>query len=96
MQINLSELVNKVGLTKHYNLRIYFDEYQVISGISKVTIDNIRRIILSFFSWLEDKDYIEKIPVRRIHKVKTCKSLKETYSDESINSLFINFVDSTG
>ena len=66
------------------DLRMYLDEYQRRSGASKVTIDNIRRILSSFFSWLEDEDYIIKSPVRRIHKVKTCKTVKETYSDEAL------------
>ena len=66
------------------DLRMYLDEYQNRSGASKVTIDNIRRILSSFFSWLEDEDYIVKSPVRRIHKVKTCKTVKETYSDEAL------------
>ena len=66
------------------DLRIYLDEYQTESKISKVTVDNIRRILPSFFSWLEDEDYVVKSPVRRIHKVKTCKTVKETYSDEDL------------
>lgn len=66
------------------DIRLYLDEYQQKSGASKVTIDNIRRILSSFFSWLEDEDYIVKSPVRRIHKVKTCKTVKETYSDEAL------------
>ena len=64
------------------DLRSYLAEYQQRKGSSKVTIDNIRRILSSFFSWLEDEDYILKSPVRRIHKVKTGKVIKETYSDE--------------
>ena len=66
------------------DLRIYLDGYQTESNISKVTVDNIRRILSSFFSWLEDEDYVVKSPVRRIHKVKTCKTVKETYSDEDL------------
>ena len=66
------------------DLRVYLDEYQKRSDASKVTIDNIRRILSSFFAWLEDEDYIPKSPVRRIHKVKTCKTVKETYSDEAL------------
>lgn len=66
------------------DLRMYLDDYQSRSGASKVTIDNIRRILSSFFAWLEDEDYIPKSPVRRIHKVKTCKTVKETYSDEAL------------
>lgn len=66
------------------DLRLYLDDYQSKSGVSKVTIDNIRRILSSFFAWLEDENYILKNPVKRIHKVKTCKTVKETYSDEAL------------
>lgn len=66
------------------DLRIYLDTYQQRGTVSKVTMDNVRRILSSFFSWLEDEDYIVKSPVRRIHKVKTGKTVKETYSDESL------------
>ena len=66
------------------DLRLYLDNYQLNSKVSKATVDNIRRILSSFFSWLEDEDYIIKSPVRRIHKVKTCKTVKETYTDEAL------------
>ena len=66
------------------DVRSYLTEYQEKNQSSKVTIDNIRRILSSFFSWLEDEDYILKSPVRRIHKVKTGTSIKETYTDEAI------------
>ena len=66
------------------DIREYLTQYQQKNGLSKVTIDNIRRILSSFFSWLEDEDYILKNPVRRIHKVKTGTNIKETYSDEAL------------
>ena len=66
------------------DIRNYLTEYQVNNNSSRVTIDNIRRILSSFFSWLEDEDYILKSPVRRIHKVKTVNNIKETYSDEDL------------
>ena len=66
------------------DLRLYLDNYQNRSNVAKTTIDNIRRILSSFFSWLEDENYIIKSPVRRIHKVKTCKTVKETYTDEAL------------
>ena len=66
------------------DLRRYLTEYQVQRKSSRVTIDNIRRILSTFFSWLEDEDYIVKSPIRRIHKVKTAKILKETYTDEAL------------
>lgn len=66
------------------DIRSYLTEYQTKKKSSRVTIDNIRRILSSFFSWLEDEDYILKSPVRRIHKVKTASNIKETYSDEAL------------
>ncbi len=66
------------------DIRGYLTEYQTEKQSSKVTIDNIRRILSSFFTWLEDEDYILKSPVRRIHKVKTGTNIKETYSDEAL------------
>lgn len=66
------------------DIRCYLTEYQAANNSSKVTIDNIRRILSSFFSWLEDEDYILKSPVRRIHKIKTGTNIKETYSDEAL------------
>lgn len=66
------------------DIRQYLTNYQQERYSSRVTIDNIRRILSSFFSWLEDEDYILKSPVRRIHKVKTASNIKETYSDEAL------------
>ena len=69
------------------DLRAYLTEYQVKHDSSRVTIDNIRRILSSFFSWLEDEDHILKSPVRRIHKVKTATNIKETYTDEELEKM---------
>ena len=66
------------------DLRRYLTSYQIQRRSSKVTIDNIRRILSSFFSWLEDEDFIVKSPVRRIHKVKTAKVVKDTHTDEAL------------
>ena len=81
-------LLDAVGKGVKYidteDIRSYLTEYQARKQSSKVTIDNIRRILSSFFSWLEDEDYILKSPVRRIHKVKTGTIIKETYTDEAL------------
>lgn len=68
-------------------IRRYLVNYQKINDCSKVTVDNIRRNISSFFSWLEEEDYILKSPMRRIHKIKTKQQVKETISDEAIEQL---------
>ena len=69
------------------DIRAYLAVYQRKHKSSKVTIDNIRRIFSSFFSWLEEEDYIIKSPVRRIHKVKTGAQVKEVLTDENLETL---------
>ena len=84
----MSEKIGK-GITHitTNDLRSYLTDYQAERKSSKVTIDNIRRILSSFFSWLEDEDYILKSPVRRIHKVNTAVTIKETYTDEALETM---------
>ena len=89
------------------DIRLYLSNYKELSNCSEVTIDNLRRVFSSFFGWLEDEDYILKSPVRRIHKVKTAKTIKETFSDENIETIrdgcdnirnltIVEFLSSTG
>lgn len=80
----LGNLHKEIKHIETEDVRRYLTDYQTKKNSSKVTIDNIRRILSSFFSWLEDENYILKSPVRRIHKVKTATMIKETYSDEEL------------
>ena len=105
---NMLDTINKkVNNIETEDLRKYLADYQEKGGCSKVTIDNVRRILSSFFAWLEDEDYIIKSPTRRIHKIKTIKTVKETYSDEELEEMrdscdeirdlaLIDFLSSTG
>lgn len=90
-ETTLNTMTSSLGLNvrkiRTEDLRTYLIKYQCNNQSSKVTIDNIRRILSSFFSWLEDEDYIIKSPVRRIHKIKTAASIKETYSDEDLEAM---------
>lgn len=83
----IKSLIKPFNQIETEDLRVYLSEYQKKNDASKQTIDNIRRILSSFFTWLEDEDYILKSPVRRIHKIKTMKQVKETYSDEALERL---------
>lgn len=69
------------------DLRSYLSDYELKRGAGKVTVDNIRRIMSSFFSWLEDEDYVVKSPVRRIHRVKCAQVTREVLTDEQVESL---------
>lgn len=68
-------------------IRNYLSNYKDNSSCGSTTIDNIRRVLSSFFSWLEDEDYIIKSPVRRIHKIKTALVVKEVLTDENLEKL---------
>ena len=87
----IQSMLDGIGKSIKYivtdDIRCYLTEYQAKKKSSKVTIDNIRRILSSFFSWLEDEDYIVKSPVRRIHRVKTAVMAKEVLSDENLETL---------
>lgn len=86
--VKMNEKMNK-GIT-HMNtddLRTYLVDYQKMNNCSKVSVDNVRRNLSSFFSWLEEENYILKSPMKRIHKIKTDKVIKETYSDETLELL---------
>lgn len=87
----IEAMISGIGKTPQQittdDLRKYLTSYQVQRKSSKVTIDNIRRILSSFFSWLEDEDFIVKSPVRRIHKIKTAKVIKDTYTDEALEQM---------
>lgn len=84
MQTMLQKSVKRI-MTE--DLRQYLTDYQERRQSGRVTMDNIRRILSSYFAWLEDEDFIIKSPVRRIHKVKTALCVKETYTDEDLERM---------
>lgn len=87
IEMMLETLGKRIQEIETNDLREYLTNYQQEKKSSRVTIDNIRRILSSFFSWLEDEDYILKSPVRRIHKVKAASIVKETYTDEALENM---------
>ncbi len=89
----LNQLQKNVKHIVTDDIRQYLTEYQKKKKSSRITIDNIRRILSSFFSWLEAEDHILKSPVRRIHKIKTGTNIKETYSDEALELIRDNCVE---
>ena len=90
-QATIDAMINAINKSVRHiqteDLRFYLTQYQKKNQSSRVTIDNIRRILSSFFAWLEDEDHILKSPVRRIHKVKTGTNIKETYNDEELEKM---------
>lgn len=83
----LNSVTKSVRKITTEDMRSYLSAYQKINNCSKVTVDNIRRNLSSFFSWLEEENYILKSPMRRIHKIKTNQQVKEVITDEDIEKL---------
>ena len=83
----LSQITTEVRKITTEEIREYLSNYQKRNNCSNVTIDNVRRNISSFFSWLEEEDYILKSPMKRIHKIKTKTVVKSVISDEGIEKL---------
>ena len=83
----LSKTKTNVRKITTEEMREYLSDYHKWNNCSNVTIDNVRRNISSFFSWLEEEDYILKSPMKRIHKIKTKTVVKSTISDEGIEKL---------
>ena len=83
----LSNITKPLRKMTTEDLRSYLSFYQSQNGCSKITVDNVRRNLSSFFSWLEEEDHILKSPIRRIHKIKSKTTVKETITDENIEKL---------
>ena len=103
----ITEVNKSINEVSTDDVRGYLAEYPQFNGAGKVTVDNIRRVISSFFSWLESEDFIYKSPVRRIKKIRTSKVIKPVYSDEALEALrdvcsetrdlaIVDFLASTG
>lgn len=90
-ETTIRKMINKIEKRIDYitteDLRDYLGKYRIKNKTNKTTIDNIRRIFSSFFTWLEDEDYIIKNPVRRIHKIKQGRVIREVLTDESLEIL---------
>ncbi len=90
-RFNIEKLLGKseknVCVMNADDVRDYLSKYREGNGVSKTTVDNVRRNLSSFFKWLEDENYIFKSPLRRIHKIKTTVTVRETYADEELEKL---------
>ena len=83
----LKKVLHPIRKVTTEQMREYLVDYQKINNCGKTTIDNVRRNISSFFSWLEEEDYILKSPMRRIHKIRAEKLVKNVITDEDIERL---------
>lgn len=70
--------------TSTEEIRSYLNKYQKRRNCSVQTIDNIRRVLSSFFSWMENENYILKNPMKRICKVKIPIKIKPIYLEEEL------------
>lgn len=86
--LNFTKSINKTfGELSTDDIRDYINKYEETNKISKISLDNIRRVLSSLFTWLFDEEYIQRNPMRRIHKIKTPKIVKQAFSDDDLTML---------
>ena len=81
------DLKKSVLETTTRDLREFLSKYQIENNVNNVTLNNVRRVLNSFFTWLENENYIFKSPMRRIHNIKTDKIIKQPFDLRSINKM---------
>lgn len=69
------------------DLREYLVEYQELNECSNNTIDHIRIILNTFFSYLHEEEYISKNPMKRIHPIKKEKVILFPFTEEDLVKL---------
>ena len=71
------------------DLRAYLSQYKQVRKVSDNTLDGMRRIINSFFTWLTVERYIQDNPASRLMKIKAEKKVKTIITDEQLELLKI-------
>jgi len=56
-------------------------------SLSLTSVNNMRHVLLSFFTWLCNEEYIQKNPVLKIKNIKQPKILKRPFSQTEIEEL---------
>lgn len=82
-----------IGDVTTEQIRDYLSKYQKINNCSNSTLDTIRRILSSFYRWLEEEDYVIKSPMKRIHRIKSPVLIKSAFSEEQIEVIRNSTVD---
>ena len=66
------------------DIRKYLADYKRERGVSNTTLDNMRRVFQSFFTWMHREGYIIKDPCAAVNKIRADKIIKNPYSDEEM------------
>lgn len=63
-----------------YDLRYFLAQYKEHRKISNRTLDNMRKTISSFFSWMSDEGHISYNPTKALKRIKYTKTVKKPFS----------------
>ena len=66
------------------DIRKYLADYKRERGVSNTTLDNMRRVFQSFFTWMHREGYVLKDPCAAVNKIRADKIIKNPYSDEEM------------
>ena len=66
------------------DVRIYLTKRSLVDKIAKSTMNNERRVLNSFYTWLTAEEYILKNPMLRIKNIKEGFRIKEAFTEEEL------------
>lgn len=69
------------------DIRVYLAEREIKDKASDVTRNNERRVLSSFYKWLEDEEMISKNPMRKIVEIKVRKKKRRAFTDMDVEKL---------
>lgn len=73
-------LSKKLYEVEIYDLRLYLALYKENKKVSNRTLDNIRKTISSFFSWMHDEGHIGRNPAKALKQIKYIKEVKKPFT----------------
>ena len=87
IRIALNSIQKNIKEITTADIRKFLVEYQETKKISKSSLDNQRRYLSAFFSWLCAEEFIDKNPMLRIKKIKSDLTIKKPFSDVEIEKI---------
>lgn len=66
------------------DMREFMARYQEEHNIKNRSMDNLRRVLNSFYNFMEEEDYVMKSPMKKIHKIKEEKIIKSPFTEEEV------------
>lgn len=83
----ISQLDRRLHELTAFDIRLYLSMYKEKRKVKNRTLDNMRKVLSSFFSWLHDEEFIPRNPCRAVKSIKYDKVLRLPFSGEELERL---------